>query len=74
MLTITRGIHQLLDEFFVIIRRGITDKGVDLGRIRDDPGQIERQTPGQRAAVGLRIRLQSGLREPGQPEGVDGVA
>jgi hypothetical protein len=59
MLTPLRFVEELIDEPAVGVRRFVIDERFDLGRVGGQPGQIEAEPAGQRAAIGLGRRSSS---------------
>jgi hypothetical protein len=65
--------QQRVDEPVIRIRVRVGDEGVDDRRLRRQAGEIEREPPGQRPAIGLGRGCETFGFEPGQNEPVDRI-
>ena len=68
------GLQQLVHELLVRVRRGVVHERFHEFRRRRQAGQVQAQSPGQRAAIGFGSRFQTVLLQLGQDKGVDRIA
>ena len=66
--------QQAIDQPLVGVRTGIGEKGIDLGGRRRQAGQVVRDPPDQRRAIGLGRMAEAHLLESGEDEAIDRVA
>ena len=72
-LAVVRRLQQRVDALLVGVRRAVGEKGVDLGRRRRQPRQIERHAAEQRRLVGLGRGRQPLALQPREDELIDRV-
>ena len=70
---VARAREQPIDEFFIGIGGSVGDEGVELGRRRRQPRQIEMDAPAERGPIGLRAWPQPVAGEPVADEEIDRI-
>ena len=63
----------MIDQFFVSIRRPVSDESFHFHRLRRQAGQIQAEAAGQGAAVRFGRRLEARLFQPGEYEIIDWI-